>query len=133
MTLPDHGRADLTHAPAPRLGIQVDAVYHDAWAAITLSGELDVYSQGHARKALAQAAAAGGHRLAVVMSELDFLDSNGLGVLLAAYKLAKTHGGRLCIVDASERVLKVFRIAGLTTTIPAFSSLEDAAAWLTQP
>jgi anti-sigma B factor antagonist len=62
------------------------------------------------------------------MSRVDFLDSTGLGVLVAGLKRVRAHGGSLTLVVGGERVLRIFRITGLTKVFPPYRSVREAIA-----
>ena len=47
------------------------------------------------------------------LSELDFMDSSGLGLVMGRYALAQRIGGEFSVSGANERVLKIFKLAGL--------------------
>ncbi len=47
------------------------------------------------------------------LSELDFMDSSGLGLIMGRYALMQKMGGEFLLKGANERVLKIFRLAGL--------------------
>jgi stage II sporulation protein AA (anti-sigma F factor antagonist) len=47
------------------------------------------------------------------LSGLDFMDSSGLGLVMGRYALMNKMGGTLCVRDPNERVLKIFKLAGL--------------------
>lgn len=51
-------------------------------------------------------------------SELDFLDSAGLGVLAASYKRLHEDGGQFSISEATEPVRRVLEVSGLDKVIP---------------
>lgn len=97
---------------------------------VELSGELDLFTAPVLRDVLLRLTGDGKHFLAVEMSGLRFLDSSGLGVLVGATKRAVAGGGGLCLVGAPQRMLKTLTITGLLRVMPAFTSLEDAFAWL---
>jgi anti-sigma B factor antagonist len=68
------------------------------------------------------------------MAGVDFLDSTGLGVLVGGLKRARSHDGTLELVCDQEKILKVFRITGLTKVFRIHTSLSDAlASGLEQP
>ena len=52
------------------------------------------------------------------MEGVDFLDSTGLGVLVGGLKRVRAHEGTLRLVCTQERILKIFRITGLTKVFP---------------
>lgn len=99
---------------------------------VELGGELDLFTAPVLRDVLRTLSGGGQHLLAVELSGLRFLDSSGLGVLVGATKRAAAGGGALCLVGASDRVLKMLRITGLLRVMPAFATLEDAFGWLDQ-
>jgi anti-sigma B factor antagonist len=50
----------------------------------------------------------------VDLEAVEFLDSTGLGVLVGGLKKVRTYGGSLELVCTQERLLKIFRITGLS-------------------
>jgi anti-sigma B factor antagonist len=62
------------------------------------------------------------------MEKVDFLDSTGLGVLVGGLKRVRSHDGSLHLVCTQEKILKVFRITGLTKVFPIHSTVEEAVA-----
>ncbi|MGE5573332.1 MAG: anti-sigma factor antagonist [Bacillota bacterium] len=64
----------------------------------------------------------------LVLRDVTFIDSSGLGVILGRYKRLRTHGGGLVAVAPSPQVRKVFELSGLTSIIPVCESEDDAWA-----
>src|SRR4249920_2610699 len=95
---------------------------------ITVNGEIDVYTAPSLRERLNELVAAGQYDLVVDMSGVDFLDSTGLGVLVGGLKRVRSHDGTLRLVCDQEKILKVFRITGLTKVFPIHPSLDEALA-----
>ena len=62
----------------------------------------------------------------VDLEKVDFLDSTGLGVLVGGLKRVRNHDGSLQLVCTQEKILKIFRITGLTKVFPIHSSVGDA-------
>lgn len=94
--------------------------------ALQVAGEVDVYTAPKLREKLIELLADGHHRLIVDLSDVEFLDSTGLGVLVGGLKRVRYHDGSLALVCGEERILKVFRITGLTKVFPIYDTLEDA-------
>ncbi|MEO6700986.1 MAG: STAS domain-containing protein [Jatrophihabitantaceae bacterium] len=80
---------------------------------IEVRGEVDVHTAPELRDRLIQALDAGNSSLVVDLSWLSFIDSTGLGALVAARNHANALGASLRLVCKTERLLKVFRITGL--------------------
>jgi anti-sigma B factor antagonist len=95
---------------------------------VEVGGEIDVYSAPALRDQLNALVAAGHHHLVVDMQGVEFLDSTGLGVLVGGLKRVRTQGGSLHLVCSQERVLKVFRITGLTKVFSIHDSVDEALA-----
>ena len=51
------------------------------------------------------------------MKNVTFVDSTGLGFVLARYKQVKSYGGELRLVDVPEDVRKVFNLSGVFSII----------------
>jgi anti-sigma B factor antagonist len=69
-------------------------------------------------------------RRAVVvdLSDVDFLSSYGIRVLLVGAKAVKSKGGKLVILCPQGNVTKVLETAGTSSLIPVFSTQHAALA-----
>jgi anti-sigma B factor antagonist len=95
---------------------------------IVVGGEIDVYTAPKLREQIVQLVDDGHYRLVVDMEQVEFLDSTGLGVLVGGLKRVRAHDGSLDLVCTQERILKIFRITGLTKVFPVHSSVSEAVA-----
>lgn len=57
-------------------------------------------------------------------TKVKFMDSAGIGLVLGRYKQANSFGGKLKIVNASERVKKILEMSGVAKIIPIIN-LDD--------
>ena len=94
-----------------------------------LSGEVDFTSSGAVQSALLATVLPGGGAVIADLSEITFLDSSALGVLVQAYRIATERGTRLLVV-ASEPVRKLLRLTGLDTVLETYDELSAAEAAL---
>jgi anti-sigma B factor antagonist len=97
-------------------------------AILTVGGEVDVYTAPKLREKLIELVSDGSYNLVVDLENVDFLDSTGLGVLVGGLKRVRNHDGSLQLVCTQEKILKIFRITGLTKVFPIHSSVQDAMA-----
>jgi anti-sigma B factor antagonist len=97
-------------------------------AVLDVAGEVDVYSAPELRERLSDLLNADDASLVVNLSEVTFLDSTGIGTLVAGLNRAVQFGGTLILVCDHERILKLFRITGLDTVFSIRSSVDDAVA-----
>ena len=93
---------------------------------IAVGGEIDVYTAPKLRDKITELVNAGHHDLLVDMEKVEFLDSTGLGVLVGGLKRVRSYDGTLSLVCSQEKILKVFRITGLTKVFPIHATLAEA-------
>lgn len=93
---------------------------------VVVAGEIDVYTAPKLREQLIDLVAAGAYHLVVDMEGVEFLDSTGLGVLVGGLKRVRAHEGTLRLVCTQDRILKIFRITGLTKVFPIHASVQEA-------
>ena len=93
---------------------------------LVVAGEVDVYTAPKLREKLVELVSDGHYNIVVDMTKVEFLDSTGLGVLVGGLKRVRSHNGSLELVCNQERILKIFRITGLTKVFPIHDTLEEA-------
>ncbi len=108
--------------------LQLTTRRHGTASVVEVSGEVDVFSAPELDVELTGLVAAGSPRLVVDLSQVAFLDSTGLGVLVKALKHSREAGGWLHLVITSDRIRKIFEITGLDASIPIFDTADDALA-----
>jgi anti-sigma B factor antagonist len=97
-------------------------------AIVEVRGEVDVHSAPQLRDRLTEVIDSGSRLVIVDLSKLDFIDSTGLGALVAARNRGGEKDSALRLVCASERLLKLFRITGLHEVFDIYDSLPRAVA-----
>ena len=95
---------------------------------VAVGGEIDVYTAPKLREQLVDLVNAGRYNLVIDMEGVDFLDSTGLGVLVGGLKRVRAHDGSLRLVCTQERILKIFRITGLTKVFPLHDTVDEAVS-----
>jgi anti-sigma B factor antagonist len=93
---------------------------------IEVGGEIDVYTAPKLRESIFDLVNRGNYHLVVDMEEVEFLDSTGLGVLVGGLKRVRAHDGSLRLVCTQERLLKIFRITGLTKVFAIYDTVDGA-------
>ena len=93
---------------------------------IEVSGEIDVYTAPKLRECITGLVDEGHRDLVVDLEKVEFMDSTGLGVLVGGLKRVRTHEGSLALVCTQERLLKIFRITGLSKVFPIHDSQSAA-------
>jgi anti-anti-sigma factor len=88
---------------------------------VSLCGELDLACTARLEHELVQVQSAARGRLLIDLSQLSFIDSEGLKTLLLARKQAIASGNELCLRRGPDAVQRVFE---LTRTVHCFSFLD---------
>ena len=105
----------------PVVGVKVVG---DAYV-VKLGGELDLYNAGDVREALAQAAADGPQRVVVDLSEVEFIDSTALGVLIEARTKLNNRRAFLLAAPALE-TRRALEVSGLDRHFTVHESVSEA-------
>jgi anti-sigma B factor antagonist len=114
----DDGNREILVTP-----LELDAGGTDAHPQIKARGEIDVATSPRLRSALRDRFVRGAEDITLDLSDVTFIDSSGLGVLVGALKRFReqangtgngTCDGTVRIVGAREPVRKVFEVTGLS-------------------
>jgi len=90
---------------------------------ILLSGELDEHVATKTRTNLDNLFdnEKGFNQVVMDLSELEFMDSTGIGVMIGRYKKLKSHNKPIYITNPSVQAEKIFKLSGLYQIIPKIS------------
>ncbi len=100
----------------------------DGIEVIDVQGEIDMYTAPRLRELLIDLVSTGSYQLVVNLDKVGFLDSTGLGVLVGGLKRVRAHDGSLDLVCTQQRILKIFRITGLTEVFGIYETVDQAIA-----
>lgn len=95
-------------------------------AVVTGSGKLNMVSAPQLREIVRRSIDEGSARIVVDLSEVAFLDSSGLGALVACLKTARQAGGDLRIAAPSKQVMMVLQLSNLDRVLARFDTAGDA-------
>lgn len=79
------------------------------------------------RQAVVKVVADGCRGLILDISDLDFVDSFGIGAVVGALKRLRQRGGELALVCPSPRIRRVFEICDLDRIMEFHDSIDSAA------
>lgn len=97
----------------------------------SLSGELDHHSAKKVKDMLETAIEQKGVlNLIFDFTNLAFMDSSGIGVIIGRYKLLSAIGGRVCIVCRSKTINRLITLSGLTRLMEVYQTVEQAESYL---
>jgi anti-anti-sigma factor len=99
----------------------------DNYQIFRLTGLLDAFSEPTFRKVLSNCIDEGPKNVILVLSQIDFIDSSGLGALVQLVKQAKTGGGSLQVVT-NPRVTQTVKLVRLESFLSLQPSVDEAIA-----
>jgi anti-sigma B factor antagonist len=118
--MPDEPDSPTREPPVRGVEQRQDAVV------VRLAGELDLYNAEEVRGALAQALSADPTRVVVDLSEVQFVDSTTLGVLIEAR--SKLGRAALLLAGPQLETRRTLQVSGLDRHLPVHESVDDALA-----
>lgn len=98
----------------------------DVTAVVDVSGEVHVSTATEFGRRLNEAIVRGHRFLALDLTDVTFIDSTGLSVLLNALRRVTRAGGKMAIVCTNPTVLRLFEITRLDSTFMIFADLSEA-------
>jgi anti-sigma B factor antagonist len=109
-------RENAPRSVSSRLEITVSA--HGTTTTIALAGECDLAQQEATRHAIRDALRRSPACVVLDLSQLTFIDSSGIHVVLELHKRSRQRNVRLVIVPGPRAVRRPFEILGLTKVLP---------------
>jgi anti-anti-sigma factor len=82
-------------------------------AVVRLSGDLDIVTSDGVKRELTQLVDAGHVALELDLADVGFVDSSGLGVLVAIHRHAESQGGTFVVRAVTPQVQRLFDITRL--------------------
>ena len=93
----------------------------------SLHGELDHHTAKEVKDLIEEVIKNKGVKnLIFDFSNLSFMDSSGIGVIVGRYKLICSIGGKVAIAGASKTVKRLILMSGISKLIETFESVDEA-------
>jgi anti-sigma B factor antagonist len=106
--------------------LHISARPHHGHTVVDLRGDLDIASVDDLRGQLRSARQAYGDHLILDLSDLDFMDSQGLSVIIGCHKAVSAAGGSLALVAPRPIVKRTLEITGLDRRFAIFNTVAEA-------
>ena len=108
---------------------EMDLAFEDgtvgAWIVLSVTGELDMHTSPALQERLDALSGGDAPKVAVDLSNVPFMDSSSLGLLVSNFKQLRERGGDLAIVGVAGSPQKVLSITGIDNVIPLFDQASD--------
>lgn len=81
---------------------------------LAVKGDVDLYNVGELKKAIFSMVEEQDIKSLIIdMSGIHYMDSSGVGALVAGHKKMKTQGGKFALLKINEDVLNILKLATL--------------------
>jgi anti-sigma B factor antagonist len=120
----------MTHAGEPPAARELNATVEerDGAAVVRPSGDLDIASAAQLRSMLVEPLSRGRGRVVLDLTDVGFMDSSTLGVLVSVHKQANALRAAFSLVSAHSDFQRLFAITGLDRVLRTFRSVDEALA-----
>jgi anti-sigma B factor antagonist len=106
------------------LGLEVRS--QGQWTVVAVRGELDLYTAPQLREAVVALPIDEPLNVAIDLTEVSFMDSSGLGSVIACLKHVRGLNGELKLVTPpTSPLMKLLSLTGLDGSVPTVKSLDD--------
>ncbi len=95
-------------------------------AQVSVGGDLDVDRVPVVRSSIDQLVSEGCKRVVLNMSQVAYVDSAGMGLIIAETRKMREHGALLSLTNVSQRVMRALSIARIVDMVPV-SALGSSA------
>jgi anti-sigma B factor antagonist len=102
--------------------LRIGVAHEDDRVVLALDGELDMASAPALQRALESVELAGKAMVVLDLHKLEFIDSTGLRIILAARKRCREHDQELAVTRGSQQVERLLSVTGMAEhlrTVPA--------------
>ena len=110
--------------------MEISHIQHDGILQLNFIGNLDTDSADEVDQECSKFIAAGNTKLLLDLSQLDYISSAGLRVLLIIAKQLQQLNGEIALCCMTDRVREIFDISGFSTIFKIFLTAEEALAAL---
>jgi len=104
------------------------AILEQGIGLVELSGEVDISTAPRFKEELEALIAEGHTDVVVDLSDVAFIDSTALGVLVGAVRRLHPHGGRMVVVAHTHAVTRPLTLTGLDRVFTVTATREEALA-----
>ena len=103
----------------------VESVREDV-TVLTLKGRLTLGESNLIREKVNQLSAVGKFKIVIDLSNVEYIDSTGLGILVICFTSLKKQGGALKLVNPNKRNVELLLLTKLHTVFEVFNEVPDA-------
>jgi len=128
---PAVGSPDVGGSPAlPGETMDIEVTKSGGIAVVAPQGDLDMAAADQMKRTLTELVDKGGRKLLIDLARVGYVDSSGLGALVASMKHARTVGGDVRLCGLQDDVRAIFEMTRLIKAITVHATRSEAlGAW----
>jgi len=108
------------------MSLEIRDSMREGVAILSLKGRITAGESGAIREKLDETAAAGHANVILDLSNVDYVDSTGLGTMVICYRSLQKQGGMLTLVNPNKRNVELLLLTKLHTVFKVFTEVQDA-------
>ncbi len=105
--------------------LKVEIRVEGKYLVVSLRGELDVESSQEMKNEVRKQISSEAPNVVIDLTNVSYVDSSGLGTLIALQKDARFNGGSLSIVGASQQIRRVMKMTNLDKLFELYDNLNE--------
>ena len=109
------------------MALHMDTKETDGVTVVTLTGRITLGDESnHLRNEVKELLEQGKKKLVLDLGDVSYIDSAGLGTLVAAYTSARNRGAEIRLANITKKFDELLNITKLLTVFPVYSSVGEA-------
>lgn len=108
------------------MSLEIRETDREGIAILSLKGRLTVGESNSVREKVTEDVAAGHVNVILDLSQVDYVDSTGLGTMMICFTTLKKLGGALKLVNPNKRNIELLLLTKLHTIFEVFTEVQDA-------
>jgi anti-sigma B factor antagonist len=109
------------------MGLAVSNERHESATVVRLRGDFDLHTASQVRSKVEGLVEEAGHEVFIDLSEVDFLDSSGLGTLVGLQKRANRSHASLALCGLPKQLEKIIDVTHLRDAFTILPAVPDLA------
>jgi len=100
---------------------------------LRLEGYVDAHTFTEFEEELTKLVEGGHYNLLLDLEKLTYINSTGLGLLMATFRQVRQHNGDLVIAKMSDKITNIFNLLGFSRLISTYATEPEAMQKFAQP
>jgi anti-sigma B factor antagonist len=108
------------------MSLEIKEAIREDVVILTLKGRLAVGESNIVREKITEEVAANKINVILDLTDVDYVDSTGLGIMVICFTSLKKQGGALKLVNPNKRNVELLLLTKLHTIFEVFTDVQDA-------